>query len=103
MIVAVICDVLGEENNGTTIGAMNLIRTCGPRGHQVRVVSPDANRVGGRGITWSPLEIWGFSTTMWQKRPAEIEIEAIACLRPSPVARCLSFPILRAVPPGISP
>jgi len=49
MIVAVICDVLGEENNGTTIAAMNLIRTLRAKGHQVRVVSPDANRVGEPG------------------------------------------------------
>ena len=27
MDIAVICDVLGEENNGTTIAAMNQIRT----------------------------------------------------------------------------
>ena len=46
MIVAVICDVLGEENNGTTIAAMNLIRTLREKGHQVRVVSPDASRAG---------------------------------------------------------
>ena len=26
MIVTVVCDVLGKENNGTTIAAMNLIR-----------------------------------------------------------------------------
>ena len=32
MIVAVICDVLGEENNGTTIAAMNLIRTLREKG-----------------------------------------------------------------------
>ena len=27
MIIAVVSDVLGEENNGTTIAAMNLIRS----------------------------------------------------------------------------
>ena len=27
MTIAVICDVLGKENNGTTIAAMNLIRS----------------------------------------------------------------------------
>lgn len=46
MLVAVICDVLGEENNGTTIAAMNLIRTLQAKGHRVRVVSPDQSRVG---------------------------------------------------------
>lgn len=49
MIVAVICDVLGEENNGTTIAAMNLTAPCGPRAIRCRVVSPDANRVGEPG------------------------------------------------------
>lgn len=46
MIVTVVCDVLGEENNGTTIAAMNLIRTLRAKGHQVRIVSPDP---GGNG------------------------------------------------------
>ncbi|MFR8332815.1 MAG: hypothetical protein ACLU9S_11060 [Oscillospiraceae bacterium] len=61
MIVAVICDVLGEENNGTTIAAMNLIRTLRAKGHQVRVVSPDANRVEvpGRYVR-SPLKFGDF-------------------------------------------
>ena len=27
MIICVVCDVLGKENNGTTIAAMNLIRS----------------------------------------------------------------------------
>ena len=26
MIITIVCDVLGEENNGTTVAAMNLIR-----------------------------------------------------------------------------
>lgn len=26
MKITIVCDVLGEENNGTTIAAMNLIR-----------------------------------------------------------------------------
>ena len=69
MIVAVICDVLGEENNGTTIGAMNLIRTPAGQGPSGAGGQPRCQPGrGSRGITWSPLEIWGFSTTMWQKR-----------------------------------
>ena len=46
MKVAVICDVLGQANNGTTIAALNLIRTLRNKGHEVRVVCPDANRAG---------------------------------------------------------
>lgn len=41
MIVAVICDVLGEANNGTTIAAKRLIGALRERGHTVRVVCPD--------------------------------------------------------------
>ena len=44
MITAVACDVLGEENNGTTIAAMNLIRYLKKRGHEVRVICPDEGR-----------------------------------------------------------
>ena len=49
MLVAVICDVLGEKNNGTSIAAMNLIGTLEDRGHTVRVVCPDAQRQGEPG------------------------------------------------------
>ncbi len=41
MTLTVICDVLGRENNGTTIAAMNLIRSMRAKGHTVRVVCPD--------------------------------------------------------------
>lgn len=41
MTLTVICDVLGEENNGTTIAAMNLIRSMRAKGHTVRVVCSD--------------------------------------------------------------
>lgn len=44
MNVTVVCDVLGAENNGTTIAAMNLIRALQKAGHQVRVVCPDPER-----------------------------------------------------------
>ena len=44
MLICVVCDVLGKENNGTTIAAMNLIRALRAKGHRVRVVCPDAFR-----------------------------------------------------------
>jgi glycosyltransferase involved in cell wall biosynthesis len=44
--VLIVCDVLGEENNGTTIAAMNLIRYLKSRGHEVRVLCPDADKKG---------------------------------------------------------
>ena len=49
MVICVVCDVLGRENNGTTIAAMNLIRSLRDRGHTVRVVCPDRDRRGQEG------------------------------------------------------
>lgn len=46
MIITIVCDVLGEENNGTTIAAMNLIRHLKKQGHTVRVLCADENRKG---------------------------------------------------------
>ena len=46
MIICFVCDVLGRENNGTTIAAMNLIRSLRAKGHTVRVVCPDLDRMG---------------------------------------------------------
>ncbi|MCR5809353.1 MAG: glycosyltransferase [Clostridiales bacterium] len=46
MTLTVICDVLGKENNGTSIAAMNLIRSMRAKGHTVRVVCPDEFRRG---------------------------------------------------------
>lgn len=49
MNVTVVCDVLGEENNGTTIAAMNLIRSLRSKGHTVNILCPDADRKGEEG------------------------------------------------------
>lgn len=46
MIITVACDVLGEENNGTSIASMNLIRYLRKKGHTVRVLCGDENRKG---------------------------------------------------------
>ena len=50
MKIAIICDVLGKENNGTTVAAMNLIRSLKAKGHEVRVVCPDEDRRGDEGF-----------------------------------------------------
>jgi glycosyltransferase involved in cell wall biosynthesis len=50
MNITVVCDVLGEANNGTTIAALNLIRSMKERGHSVRVLCPDQNRKGEPGF-----------------------------------------------------
>ena len=44
MKITIVCDVLGEENNGTTIAAMNLIRSLKSKGHEVNVLCPDADK-----------------------------------------------------------
>lgn len=54
MTIAIVCDVLGEENNGTTVAAMNLIRYLRERGHAVRVVCPDEYRRGQPGFYVAP-------------------------------------------------
>ncbi len=50
MVITVVCDVLGEANNGTTIAALNLIRSMRERGHTVRVLCSDQNRKGEPGF-----------------------------------------------------
>ncbi len=47
--VTVVCDVLGEENNGTTIAAMNLIRSLQAKGHTVRALCTGAKHAGEDG------------------------------------------------------
>ncbi|MBP5656934.1 MAG: glycosyltransferase [Clostridia bacterium] len=54
MNVTVICDVLGQANNGTTIAAMNLIDHLRAKGHKVTVVSPDASTAGREGYMVVP-------------------------------------------------
>ncbi len=42
MNITIICDVLGEANNGTSLAAFNLIRHLKSKGHKVTVVAPNA-------------------------------------------------------------
>ena len=46
MKILLVCDVLGEENNGTTIAAMNLVRFLQKRGHEVRILCADQEKRG---------------------------------------------------------
>lgn len=59
MIITIVCDVLGEENNGTTIAAMNLIRSLKQKGNEVRVLCPDQNRKGQPGFFVVPKRSLG--------------------------------------------
>lgn len=57
MVITFICDVLGEENNGTTIATMNVIRSLRAKGHEVRIVCPDEDKKGKPGYYVVP-PIW---------------------------------------------
>jgi len=46
MKITVVCDVLGEANNGTSQAAYNLIKILNDRGHEVNIICPDENRRG---------------------------------------------------------
>ena len=60
MNVLVVCDVLGEENNGTTIAAMNLIRYLRIQGENVRVLSCDKDKIGLKDYFVVPTRSFGF-------------------------------------------
>jgi len=50
MNITIVCDVLGEANNGTTLAALNLINAMKARGHNVRVICSDKSRKGQEGF-----------------------------------------------------
>ena len=55
MIITVVCDVLGEETNGTTVAAMNLIRTLQAKGHDERSLCADQDKKGQEGYYVVPV------------------------------------------------
>lgn len=57
--IVLVCDVLGRENNGTTVAAMNLLRSLQAKGHEVRVVCPDQEREGQEGYYIIPTVSFG--------------------------------------------
>lgn len=59
MVITVVCDVLGEENNGTTIAAMNLIRYLKSKGHTVKVLCADQYRKDDEGFFVCPNMSFG--------------------------------------------
>lgn len=54
MKITIVCDVLGVENNGTTIASMNLIRAMEKRGHEVTIVCSDEDKKGREGYVIMP-------------------------------------------------
>lgn len=47
MIVTIVCDVFGAENNGTVIAALNLIRSLRRKGHTVNIVCCEKDKKEG--------------------------------------------------------
>jgi len=79
MIITFICDVLGEENNGTTIATMNVIRALKAKGHEVRVVCCDEDKRGLDGYYIVPAINFGLFNGYVRKngvRPASKKDEA---------------------------
>ena len=50
MIITVVCDIYGRENNGTAIVTYNLIRFLQAQGHTVRILCADRNQKGKPGF-----------------------------------------------------
>lgn len=46
MKITIVYDVLGKQNNGTTIAAMNWIKYLREHRHEVRVLCYDQDRIG---------------------------------------------------------
>jgi len=46
VVITVVCDVFGDETNGTIVATMNLIRHLQNQGHKVRVLCADQSKVG---------------------------------------------------------
>ena len=55
MKIAIICDVLGKPNNGTSIATYNLIAHLKKKGHEVHVICPDKEKEGEEGYHILPL------------------------------------------------
>lgn len=54
MNITIVCDVLGQPNNGTSIAAYNLISYLKTRGHNVTVVCCDADKTNENGFCIMP-------------------------------------------------
>lgn len=59
MKVTIVCDVLGEPNNGTTLAAYNLIGYLREAGHEVTVVCADSDKRGKEGYRVVPTRKLG--------------------------------------------
>ena len=70
MKITIVADVLGEENNGTTITAKRLIQHLKERGHAVRVISPSEEN--GEGFIQVPKINFGIFNSYVAKNGVEL-------------------------------
>ena len=61
MTVTVVADVLGKENNGTTIACLNLIRYLRSQGDTVRILCADQDKKGQENVFIAPNLSLGFA------------------------------------------
>lgn len=53
--ILIVCDVFGEENNGTVVAAMNLIKFLKEKGHNVKILCCDQKQKGKEGFFVTPV------------------------------------------------
>ena len=100
MTVTMICDVLGEENNGTTVAAMNLLRALRAKGHTVRVVCPDRQRAGQQNFFVLPTTNLGPFNHYVEKNGVTVAKADAAPPRPTrSVCACAAPPTTLCPPP----
>ena len=59
MKITIVCDVLGEENNGTSVTTMNLVRSLKRKGHTVNILCCDGDKMGKEGYFVCPQRHFG--------------------------------------------
>lgn len=61
MIITIVCDVLGQENNGTTIAAMNLIRYLESQKHTVKILCSQQENTDNNFYMVENRDFWIFN------------------------------------------
>lgn len=61
MIITIVCDVLGQENNGTTIAAMNLIRYLESQKHTVKILCSQQENSDNNFFMVGSRDFWIFN------------------------------------------
>lgn len=61
MIITIVCDVLGQENNGTTIAAMNLIRYLESQNHKVKILCSQQEKTDDNFYMVENRDFWIFN------------------------------------------